>query len=197
MVEDFNGKEIEVLEPQKVTKTYGIVKKKFLRRYLERDEIQERLSKIHPGRDKMLILTLWMTGMRITEAVNIRKKDIDFENKTLRILWLKSRKYQERIIPLKGELCDMLNFYSASLNGDDKVFGITRQRAHSVVKKCLLVHPHILRHSFAINFLRQSNSPTAFVILQKLLGHKRIQTTMEYLRLVPMDMAVELEKIKF
>lgn len=196
MDEFVEHREIEVLKPQDITNHIGNVKLG-IRKYIEKEEIDKLLSEMPPGRDKMMIITLWMSGIRVGELISIKKGDIDFQNNTVRIKWLKNRKYQERIIPIKKELCSMLSFYSAGLLSESRVFPLSRQRVHKIVNNWLGTHPHTLRHSFAVNFLRQSSSATALVILQRLLGHKRIQTTMEYLKIVPSDMALELEKIKF
>ena len=98
---------------------------------------------------------------------------------------------------MQSQLGYMLQMYSTMMTSKDLVFPFTRQWLYKIVKKWFNDSPHMLRHSFAVNFLRQSQNPTALVILQRLLGHGRVQTTMEYLKIVPMDMAIELEKVRF
>ena len=89
--------EKEVLKQENTTKQVNCevlpVKKKQLRPYLDRDVVNERIAAIKNSRDRMLMIFLWMTGCRITEALNVRKRDIDFTNKDIRIRWLKSRKW--------------------------------------------------------------------------------------------------------
>lgn len=55
-------------------------------------------------------------------------------------------------------------------------------------------HPHQFRHSFAVNWLRNNGD---IIILHRILGHTKIQTTMEYLKIVPTDQGKELLKINF
>jgi integrase/recombinase XerD len=194
---DINNNEITVFKNSELTSTVKNVNKQELRKYMNKDEINEIIKNIPVGKEKMAIITLWMTGLRSSELLSITKGDIDFQNKTLKIEWLKSRKMHHRIIPLKSELVNILQVYTVGLINKDRVFPFTRQWLFKIVKKWFKSSPHTLRHSFAVNFLRQSDNPTALVILQRLLGHGRIQTTMEYLKIVPSDMAIELNKIVF
>lgn len=190
-------KEIMILKDQNLTIQIGYVKVLHKKKYIEKDDINYLLDRMPPGKDKMMIQTMWMTGIRVTELINIRKRDIDFTNKTMSVRWLKNRKWNERIIPVHKHLLQMLNMYTAGLKADDLAFGITRQRVYQIVKKWFKTHPHTLRHSFAINFLRQNSSPWGARILQKLLGHSNVNTTMTYLDIVPADMALELNNISF
>lgn len=71
---------------------------------------------------------------------------------------------------------------------------MTRQRAWQLTQKYLGGHPHQLRHSFAVNWLRSGGE---IVVLHRMLGHSKVQTTMEYLKIVPTDQGKELLKIQF
>lgn len=190
------GREIEVLDPKELTTPIRIVKQD-LRQYFSKAEVNDILLQMPAGRDKMIVQVLWMTGIRVTELISIKKQDIDFLNSRMVVRYLKSRRWKERVIPIHRQLKDILQLYTAGMNGPDKVFPITRQWAHKITHKYCKSGPHKLRHSFAVNFLEQSSSPKALVVLQRLLGHRHINTTMEYLRIVPNDMAIELEKVMF
>ena len=165
-----------------------------LPKYWDKDYINYKIELIKNYHYKMLIIFLWYSGVRITEALNIKKQDIDFEHYTVVLTWLKSRKYTHRVIPLHPELKSLLQMYTATNNMIDRVFPITRQRAWQIVKKCLNGHPHQLRHSFAVNWLRSGGN---IYSLYKILGHSKIQTTMIYLNIVPSDLGKELLKISF
>jgi integrase/recombinase XerD len=143
---------------------------------------------------KMLFTTLWFTGLRISEILSLKKKDIDFQNYTLEALWQKSRKYHYRIVPMHPTIKNMLEIYCANFKSEDKIFPITRQRAWQLSKKYFGGNPHRFRHSFAVNWIRQGGE---IIILHRILGHSRIQTTMEYLQIVPIDQGKELLKIQF
>jgi len=186
-------KKIIVLEERNLTKTSQSVKRD-LAKYWDKEYINRNIDTIQNPRHQMLLRFLWMSGVRITEAVNLTKGEIDFQHYTIKVKWLKSRKYHSRNVPLHPQLRNMLQVYTASMKESERVFPITRQRAWQVTKKYLKGHPHQLRHSFAVNWLRCSGD---VIILHRVLGHSKIQTTMEYLKIVPIDQGKELMKITF
>lgn len=163
-------------------------------KYWERNYINAKIESIENVNHKMLIRFLWLSGVRITEAVSLRKSDIDFNNYIMTVRWLKSKKYLYRVVPIHPILRDLMQLYTAPYKADDRIFNITRQRAWQICIKYLNGHPHQLRHSFAVNWLRCDGD---LVILSKMLGHSKIQTTMEYLKIVPIDQGKELLKIQF
>jgi|GEM_PF-4590946 len=193
----YEGQEIVILDSKNLTKSIIKVNKEDIRPYLLKEQINEVLRTMPAGKYKMIIQTLWMTGIRVTELINIKKGDIDFLNSRITIKWLKSRRWNHRIIPIRVELKDLLQFYTAAITNEDKVFPFSRQWVYEITKKYLESNPHVLRHSFAVNFLEQCKSGKSLIILKELLGHRHIQTTMEYLRIVPNDLAYELDKIQF
>lgn len=191
-----NETNVTILPPEgkKITKSYQRVIKQEIPRYWNREEINEKLNQITNYKHKMFLTFLWMSGVRITEAVNLQKKDIDFKNFIMKIKWLKSRKYNERIVPIHPRLKEVLELYSAPMNLEAHVFPFTRQQGWQIAKKWADGNPHKFRHSFAVNWLRSDGD---IVTLHRILGHANIQTTMIYLRIVPLDQGKELMKIKF
>lgn len=191
----FINKEIEVIprRNQDLTKSSQSVKGE-LPKYWEKEYINSKIAEIQNPSHQMLIRFLWYSGVRITEAVSLRKCDIDFHNYTMTVRWLKSRKYLHRVVPMHPNLQMALRIYTGAMLSEDRVFPITRQRAWQLTKKYLEGHPHQLRHSFAVNWLRCGGE---VVILSRVLGHNRLQTTMEYLKIVPIDQGKELIKINF
>jgi integrase/recombinase XerD len=168
--------------------------KKDIPKYFDRDYINKVIDTSNNYKEKMLIDFLWRSGVRITECVSLIKGDIDFNNYTMKLKWLKSRKYKYRIAPLHPELRNLLQLYTAAMKDSDRVFPISRVRGWQICKKNLKGSPHQLRHSFAVNWLRCDGD---IVTLHRVLGHSKIQTTMEYLKIVPVDQGKELIKIKF
>lgn len=187
-----NG-DLTVFKPQGLTIPMGKVKSE-LPKYWSRDYVNERIGLVKNHRHRMMLTFMWMTGCRITEVCTLRKRDIDFSNFTVQIRWLKSRKYHFRRIPMHPNLKVLLELFVATMKEDDVVFPISRQRAWQLVHKYLDGHPHQLRHSFAVNWLRCGGDIT---ILSRMLGHRQIQTTMEYLKIVPVDQGKELLKVEF
>jgi integrase len=195
IVNQSQGKaELEVLSNQNLTNDAEKVKIKEIPKYWDRDYIVECLDRVDNYAHKMLLTFLWYSGVRITEAVSLRKRDIDLPNYIMTLKWLKSRKYLHRVVPIHPNLRDLLELYTAPMKSDSLVFPISRQRAWQLTKKYLEGHPHQLRHSFAVNWLRCGGD---IVTLHRILGHSKIQTTMIYLKIVPVDQGKELIKIKF
>lgn len=165
-----------------------------LPKYLEKDFITKRVKACTDKHKQMLILFLFKTGVRITEAINLKKGDIDFQKETMSVRWLKNRKYKYRVLPIHKSFLELLALYVHGLYSTDKVFPYSRQRAYQITKEVLGCSPHQLRHSFAVNWLRSGGD---VFILSRVMGHSRINTTMEYLKIVPVDQAKELNKIDF
>jgi len=165
-----------------------------LPKYWDKDYVNQCINNVSNPTHKMLFKFMWMSGVRVSEAISLRKKDIDFENYVMNIRWLKSRKYNHRVVPLHPLLKDLLQLYSSPLKFEDKLFNMSRQRVWQLCKKCFVGHPHQIRHSFAVNWLRCGGD---IIILHRMLGHSKVQTTMEYLKIVPVDQGKELMKIQF
>jgi integrase/recombinase XerD len=195
MEQDYINKsrEIEALKPKDLTKRSSIGKVD-IRKYWDKEYLKGIINSITNPKHRMLIQFLWMSGVRISEAINLRKRDIDFGNYVMTVRWLKSRKYNYRNIPLYPTLKEILQVYCSSKGVDDLIFPISRQRAWQLTRKYLKGHPHQLRHSFAVNWLRSGGD---IVMLHKILGHSKINTTMEYLKIVPIDVGKELMKMEF
>lgn len=190
---------IEVLNGQDLTIPIQNVKKQQKIKYFNREEMLDRLYKIpqEKGQNLMMFQFLWRTGCRVTEVINVRKKDLNFADGYITIRWQKNRKYKERLIPMHHSLKNALYMYCSNLKSEDKLFSISRQRADQLAKKYNFEHCHMIRHSFSVNFIKQSKNAWSIRILQRLLGHSKIQTTMSYLDVIPKDQAEELEKIEF
>jgi integrase/recombinase XerD len=184
----------EVLKDKNLTINIQNVYKQKLRVYLTKEQINESLSKISNHKDKFFCMFLWMTGVRVTEAINVKKRDINLTEPFMVVRWQKNRKYEERVVPIHPQIKTMLQLYTGGLNMDDKVFPFSRIRAYYITKKWLGVSPHKIRHTFAINFRREGGT---IEDLRTILGHKHLNTTGIYSSLTPYDTAKQLEKIKF
>jgi len=188
-----NDDDIVFFKRNDLTISTEVVKREIIK-YWDRDYINQCINQVSNPKYKMFMKFLWMTGLRVSEAINIKKKDIDFKSYLITCRWLKNRKYYERVLPMHPLLKDVLELYVSTLKLEDKVFPFTRQRAFQITQKYLRGNPHKLRHSFAVNWLKCGGD---IVMLHKMLGHKYIQTTMCYLQLVPVDQGKELIKIQF
>lgn len=142
-------------------------------------------------RDQMFFRLVYVCGLRVSEAVNLRLEDIDLAEGTLRVI---GKGDKERQVYLKPNLLRALKEYIAESNPGTYLFSgrggdstITRRNVEGRLKKYVkaaglpdLVTPHTLRHSIAVHYLI-NGAPITFV--QRLLGHASLVTTGVYTRL--------------
>jgi len=185
---------IVVLDNKNLTNPIQNVNKQEIRKYWSAQEVAVKIDSAKEPSQRMFLQFLWMTGVRISEAINVKVGDIDFQYYTITISWLKNRKYKYRKIPMYPKLRDLLQLYTAAMKKENLLFPFTRQRGWQIVQNTMQGHPHQLRHSFAVHWLNSGND---VVTLHRMMGHSKIQTTMEYLKIVPSDIGKELLKMQF
>jgi integrase/recombinase XerD len=146
-------------------------------------------------RDRAMLETLYASGLRVSELVNLRLHEVSFNEGVLRALGKGSK---ERLVPLGEQAIDWLVRYLKEARRDildgqrsDAVFitarggPMTRQAFWQLVKRYALcagiaperLSPHVLRHAFATHLL---NHGADLRVVQLLLGHADISTTQIY-----------------
>lgn len=136
-------------------------------------------------RNRLIIELLYATGIRVSELVNIKKEDVDINNKEIKIV---GKGNKMRIVYF-NDLClryltiYLKKYYNNSpyliLNKDGNKI-TTRGVAliiDKVIKKTSIlkkISPHVLRHTFATHLL---NNGCDLMSVQELLGHSSISTT--------------------
>jgi len=142
-------------------------------------------------RDYILLLTLVRTGMRVSDIVKFRKRDII--NDTIIVRQGKGKK--DRVIPLETELGNLLGLFTDNMSPSQKVFGIKERQVRNIVYKYNKeIHPHTLRHSFAVHCLKSGVNLRS---LQKMLGHSNLNTTQIYLDVTGEDVKDDFKKVKW
>lgn len=170
--------------------------------YLTREEVHALLSVIKKPHHHLFVNFLWSTGARVSEALALEVKDINLNAKQVNLLTLKRKKLIYRTLPLTDSLASGLAAYLYQKDiREGRVFKFGRQNAWLMLRKYFTqaqltkkAHPHILRHSFSYNCSEQGLHPR---ILQRLLGHGSVLSTMIYYN--PSDALVkwEFQNIKF
>ena len=142
---------------------------------------------------KMLITVFYSTGIRLSELINMKEKQIDFSKKQLKIL---GKGNKERIIPAGQDLLAAIRGY---INEKRKVFEKTDdvllvngkgkklypKYAYNLVRSILTEEvktldkksPHVLRHTFATHLMNNGANLDA---VKELLGHASLASTQVY-----------------
>ena len=131
-------------------------------------------------RDKALILFIYATGARISEALNAKISDI--ENGWIKFTMAKGEK--QRVVPIAEIALDALDKYLKSRKCQSEYLFVnkncnklSRISAFNITKKYLNVSPHVLRHSFATALVLGGAD---LRVVQELLGHSSLNTTQIY-----------------
>ena len=156
----------------------------------------DRLFKVCSGKNMLdvrnrAILSVFLdTGLRISELVNLTLDDVDFDNGSLLIR--KGKGGKQRVVRIGNRAQKMLwryitiyrkgesNHLFINRNGESlNLLGLKILIKRLGDKAKVKVHPHKLRHTFAISFLRAGGDVFS---LQYLLGHSTLQMTQRYLQ---------------
>ena len=132
---------------------------------------------------RALFLCLYHAGLRSKEAMNLEWSNVDYKRNSLRI---KGKGNRERLIPISLLLKEALqglpqiNDYIFPSRITKKPLVDIRRGIEFAKKRAGIkrkITPHMLRHSFATHLLEAGND---IRVIQQLLGHKDIKTTMIY-----------------
>jgi integrase/recombinase XerC len=163
------------------------------------NEVENVLGKLEVGfdfesvRNRLIVELFYVTGMRRSELINLELKNIDFENRFLKVL---GKRNKERIVPLLectiGLLKVYLEFRSVVLEGEQTEVLILSKKGNKIsesfvyrlindyfsnVSQKVKKSPHVLRHSFATHLL---NNGADLNSVKELLGHASLSSTQIY-----------------
>ena len=134
-------------------------------------------------------LTLFYTGCRISEALNLTAERVDISQKSIVFETLKRRRRGVfRSLPIPVLLAELLAKFGSAAESSDRIWKFSRPTAYRLVKECMnqakiaggMASPKGLRHGFAVACIAKNIPLTT---LQKWLGHARLETTAIYLGL--------------
>lgn len=151
---------------------------------LDKDLIDEIIYRTTNKRDRLILELMGRAGMRISEVLNIKVSDIDFNDLTIRINEPKSGKPSE-LVYITKKLGDKLTYYVNTFgiqNGN--LFNISYSTTYRMVRRAgLLVSsylsPHDLRRHTATQASR--NNVPLEIISRVILRHSNMSTTQRYL----------------
>ncbi|MDP8253718.1 MAG: tyrosine recombinase XerC [Candidatus Kaelpia aquatica] len=178
----------------------GLKLDKPLPKFLSYQDVSHLLDKIERGdcftiRDAAILETVYSTGIRVSELVNLNTADIDFISGVLKV-YGKGKK--ERLLPVGGKALKVVKLYldkrallghgsKSALFLNKRGGRITERSIGRIIKKYALkaginvdISPHTLRHTFATHLLDRGADLRS---VQELLGHASLSTTQIYTHL--------------
>ena len=182
-----------VIQESPMLKVVAPKSKKRLPLFVEEDQIESLLNGVEfddgfiGDRDKLIIELFYVTGIRLSELINIKISDLNFDKNIVKVL---GKRNKERLIPLSARIVKELQFFIENYNIDNYLFtnlGGTKvytKLVYRVVNKYIgkissinKKSPHILRHTFATHMLNNGADINA---IKELLGHANLSATQVY-----------------
>ena len=186
---------LEIDLPKKERRLPTALSQAEMNRLLEQPNTKRKLG----IRDRAILETLYATGMRVSELINLELQDLHDNLGLVRVL---GKGEKERLIPISPVALDWIKKYENEVRdplilqvgkSDEHIFlnnrgkKITRQAIWQMIKKyCQMavitkdVTPHTLRHTFATHLLENGAD---LRVVQEILGHSDISTTQIYTNL--------------
>lgn len=165
---------------------------------LSKQEVKKLVNAPKTRKSKLLLKFMYSTGVRLSEALNVKKNDLEIKEG---VGWVRSGKGgKDRMIILSKTMKKELEKHLYNDDSDylfsSKYGALTPRNVQKIVQRAAAganirkrVTPHTLRHSFATHLLE---SGVDIRKIQELLGHSNLQTTQIYTRVS----TEELKKIK-
>jgi integrase/recombinase XerC len=161
--------------------------------FIDEDSMQSLLNEVSfpkgfiGERDKLIIELFYVTGVRLSELINIKIEHINLESCYVKVL---GKRNKERIIPLTNRIINEITSFISKFDINGYLFtNLKRKRVYNklvyrVVKSYISKissidknSPHILRHTFATHMLNNGADINA---IKELLGHANLSATQVY-----------------
>jgi len=167
--------------------------------FVKEDEMLELLQTMATGTEdwkslnaQVLITLFYATGMRLSELINLKTRQVDFSRKQIKVL---GKGNKERVIPVTPAVLDLVKQYEEEKRkqlGADEPYLLLTEKGRQLYPKYayLLVRhylaqastldqksPHVLRHTFATHLVNQGADLNA---VKELLGHASLAATQVY-----------------
>jgi site-specific recombinase XerD len=157
---------------------------------LSKEEVKAMLQAPRNLGHRAILATLYGSGLRVSEATNLKVCDLDGIRK---VIWIRDGKgNKDRQVMLSAPLREVLAAYYRWKRPTDWLFPggkpgcpISREAVFDTCRKAARaagiakpVHPHSLRHAFATHLLEDGVN---LLVIRDLLGHRNLKTTARYL----------------
>jgi len=156
---------------------------------LSEEEMTRFFQAVTHPRDRVILLTIYAAGLRVSEVLHLKPDDIDSDRMLIHVRQGKGKK--DRMVMLSPTLLEELRLYVRWARPHHWLFpGSDPTRplhTRTLQRRCQLtgkragitkrVTPHTLRHSFATHLL---DAGTDLRVIQTLLGHRKLMTTAIY-----------------
>ena len=177
-------------------RTDGEQQPKRLPEYLEADEVNAVIRAAEDPRAKLLMLTQWRAGLRVSEALALDVSDLSLDSDLPTIRVRSGKGSKARVVPVHPELAAAFRMALSYGNvAEGRLVSAHRSTVWRWVQAAVeraeglgaiapgrRVGTHTLRHSYARHLLMHG---VPINYLSRWLGHSSIQTTLIYLELVP------------
>jgi len=154
-------------------------------------------------RNKAILLFIWDTGARVSDVINLKPSNINISKREAIIINSKGgvdrnlsfSEYTSEVLKRYKEERPKSNYFFCTLKGKKLnrsylFIMVSRYPKRTGIEKKIGIHT--LRHSFPIRFYKESNHN--LIALQKILGHKNINTTNIYCYMDNSDIKENLRK---
>jgi len=151
-------------------------------KYLKHNQVLRLIDSIEDIRDKLIVRTIYATGVRVSELCSINIEDIDFDEHTIRI---RGKGDKIRTVFIDEETLDELTKFIGNRIVGPLFVGQQGKHISSRAIQHIFKHyapqgitPHKIRHSYASELYKRSKN---LRVVQENLGHTSIKTTEIYL----------------
>ncbi len=166
-----------------------------LPKFFSKEEVKSIFDNTDNIKHKAILMTVYSCGLRLSELLDLRINDVRSSDQIVRINNGKGNK--DRIVSLPDKLLEVLREYYQAYKPTDYLFegekgGRYSDRSVQLILKKSLVKAkiktlgtvHSLRHSYATHLIQ---SGIDIRVVQELLGHENIKTTMIYTHITDID----------
>lgn len=169
--------------------------RKRLPEVLSKEELLKLFNAIKNKKHKLMILLMYSAGLRVSEMLNLKVRDLNINEEQG---WVREGKGgKDRRFIIADKLKEELNCWVKNKEYTDFLFTSYRGKMSASTTRVILkkaakkagikknVHPHMMRHCFGTDVIKNGYTETE---LQPLMGHNNIETTRGYVHVANVQM---------